>query len=141
VTHAASPGQIRTARETILVADDDKTIVALVSEFLRKNGFHPVPAFDSMQAMVGVRQSKPKAVLLDIAMPGGNGVDILKKLKAMVTTTHIPVIIMTGSTDPTMRDQCMGLGADHFLTKPVNLPELLSALNAVLGRPDTPPAT
>lgn len=124
----------------MLVADDDKTVVALLSEFLRKNNFHVVPAFDSMQAMVGVRQAKPKAVILDIGMPGGSGMDVLKKLKTMNTTSQIPVLILTGNTDPKVRQQAIELGADTFLSKPPNLPEILSALNAALGRPDSPPA-
>ena len=128
------------AREAVVVADDDKTVVLLVSEFLRKNGFHVIPAFDSMQAMVGVRQSKPKVVILDIGMPGGSGMDVMKKLKAMNTTSQIPVLILTGNTDPKMKEQCLGLGADDYLSKPVDLPVLLSAVNRALGRPDTPPA-
>lgn len=129
------------AKEAVVVADDDKTVVMLVAEFLRKNGFHVVPAFDSMQAMVGVRQAKPKAVILDIGMPGGTGVDVLKKLKTMNTTSQIPVIILTGSTDSAMKDQVMGMGADEFLTKPVDLDLLLKALNRVLGHPETPAAS
>jgi CheY-like chemotaxis protein len=141
VSIVSAPGQIRPqAKEPVLVADDDKTVVALLAEFLRKNNYHVVPAFDSMQAMVGVRQTKPKAVILDIAMPGGNGLDILKKLKTMNTTTQIAVIILTGSTDPKIKDQCLAAGADAFLSKPPNLPELLTVLNAAVGRPDTPAA-
>ncbi|HEX7938818.1 MAG TPA: response regulator, partial [Gemmatimonadaceae bacterium] len=68
MTSPAAPNRIRMAKETVLIADDDKTVVMLVAEFLRKSGFHVVPAFDSMQAMVGVRQAKPKVVVLDIAM-------------------------------------------------------------------------
>ena len=139
MTHA-SPGQIRSAKETVVVADDDKVVVALVAEFLRKNGFHVVPAFDSMQAMVGVRQAKPRAVVLDIAMPGGNGMDVLKKLKTMNTTTQIPVIILTGNTDPRTKDEALGLGADDYLTKPVDLPALLVALCRAVGRPEPPAA-
>lgn len=128
------------AKETVLIADDDKTVVMLVAEFLRKNGFHVVPAFDSMQAMVGVRQAKPRVVVLDIAMPGGGGMDVLKKLKSMTTTTQIPIIILTGSKDATLRDDAFNLGANEFLTKPVDLAALLSAINAALGRPDEPAA-
>lgn len=129
------------AKEAIVVADDDKVVVMLVSEFLRRNGFHVVLAFDSMQAMQGVRQAKPRAVILDIAMPGGTGVDVLKKLKTMNTTSDIPVIILTGSTDVNVKRECLQLGADGFLAKPVDLAALFSALNRALGRPDTPPAS
>ena len=123
------------AKEAIVVADDDKAMVMLVSEFLRQKGFHVAPAFDAMQAMVGVRQASPKAVILDIGMPGGSGMDILKKLKSMTKTSKIPVLILTGSTDQKTKDEAMGLGADGFLTKPVDLNQLYDALLKALGRP------
>jgi len=128
------------AREAILIADDDKAVVMLVSELLRKNGFHVVPAYDSMQAMVGARQTKPRLVILDISMPGGSGMDVLKKLKTMSTTKQIPVLILTGNTDAKMKDLCMDLGAADYLAKPVDLPALLAAINGALGRPAAPPA-
>lgn len=122
----------------IVVADDDKVIVTLVSEFLRKKGFRVFPAHDSMQAMVGVRQQNPKAVILDIGMPGGSGMDVLKKLKSMNTTSQIPVLILTGAIDPKMELTAKGLGADEFLMKPVNLHQLYDALARVLGLPPEP---
>lgn len=80
-------------------------------------------------------------MILDIGMPGGTGVDVLKKLKTMNTTSQIPVIILTGSTDPAMKDQVMGMGADDFLTKPVHLDQLLRSLNRALGHPEAPAAS
>jgi DNA-binding response OmpR family regulator len=138
---------VRAAREPIVVADDDRVVVTLVTEFLRKKGFTVFPAFDSMQAMLMARQNKPKAVILDVAMPGGSGMDVLKKLKMSNQTTQIPIIILTGSTDPAMRDAAMGLGAEEFLSKPVDLKVLHAAVLRALGRPleadepePTPPA-
>ena len=112
----------------------------LVTEVLRKNGFHVIPAFDSMQAMVGVRQSKPKLIVLDIAMPGGSGMDVLKKLKAMNTTSQVQILILTGTTDPKVKEQCLSLGATDYLTKPVDLAAQLAAVNRAMGRSDTPEA-
>jgi DNA-binding response OmpR family regulator len=130
-------------REPIVVADDDRVVVTLVTEFLRKKGFTVFPAFDSMQAMLGARQHKPKVLILDIAMPGGSGMDVLKKLKMSNQTTQIPIIILTGSTDATMRDGALDLGAEEFLTKPVDLKALHAAILRALGRPPEPdePAT
>ena len=122
----------------IVVADDDRTVVALLTEFLRKKGFQVSPAFDSMQAMVGVRQVNPKAVILDIGMPGGSGMDVLKKLKTMNTTTQIPVLILTGASDPKLAYAARDLGADEFLTKPVHLPDVYDALLRMLGLPPDP---
>ena len=129
---------VRVAKEPIVVADDDKVVVSLISEFLRKKGFTVFPAFDSMQAMLGARQARPKAVILDIAMPGGSGMDVLRKLKTMNTTSQIPVLILTGSTDPHMKEEALGHGADEFLTKPVDLNALYAALLRALGRPPEP---
>lgn len=125
-------------REPIVVADDDRVVVTLITEFLRSKGFTVFPAFDSMQAMLGARQHKPKALILDVAMPGGSGMDVLKKLKMSNQTTQIPIIILTGSTDPKMHDDAMGLGAEEFLKKPVDLKALHAAILRALGRPPEP---
>lgn len=126
------------AKDTILIADDDRTIVTMVSEYLRKQGFNVVIAFDSMQAMLGVRQASPKAVILDINMPGGTGIDVLKKLKAMNKTNQIPILVLTASLNPNIADEVKGLGADECLSKPVNLPLLLETLLRSLGRSPEP---
>jgi len=126
------------AKDTILIADDDRTIVTLVGEYLRKKGFHVIPAFDSMQAMMGIRQAAPKAVILDVNMPGGTGIDVIKKLKAMSKTSQIPVLVLTASDDPKHADEARALGADEFLTKPVNLGLLHAALLRALDRPAEP---
>jgi CheY-like chemotaxis protein len=122
-------------KETIVVADDDRVIQTLVAEFLRKKGFNVVPAFDSMQAMMGVRNTSPKAVILDINMPGGGGIDVLRKLKASTKTTQIPVLVITGSEDPKVSEEAHAVGAEAFLNKPVNLDALYAALMRALGRP------
>lgn len=122
-------------KDTVLIADDDRTIIVTVTEFLRKKGFNVIQAFDSMQAMLGARQSAPKAIILDINMPGGTGIDVLKKLKAMNKTAQIPVLMITSALEPSLADEVKGLGADEFLMKPVDLAALHAALLRVLGRP------
>ena len=123
-------------KDTIVVADDDRVIVALVADALRKAGFHVFAAFDSMQAMIGARQHNPKAIILDVAMPGGSGMDVLKKIKAMNKLSQIPIIVLTGATDPAMRDQAMAAGAEDFLTNPVDIPAVLSAVRKALRLPE-----
>ena len=122
-------------KESIVVADDDRVVQALVAEFLRKKGFNVVPAFDSMQAMMGVRNTAPKAVILDINMPGGGGIDVLRKLKASTRTTQIPVLVITASEDPKLAAEAREVGAEEFLTKPIDLEVLYVALLRALGRP------
>lgn len=126
------------AKDTVVVADDDRTVVTMVSAFLRTKGFSVLPAFDAMQAMLAVRNGNPKAVVLDIAMPGGTGLEVIRKLKAMTKTNHIPLIVLTGSDDPKAADEVRELGADEFLKKPVDLASLHDALRKVLGQPAQP---
>lgn len=129
------------AKDTVLIADDDRTLVTLVAAFLRTKGFDVIPAFDSMQAMMGIRRSEPKAVILDINMPGGTGIEVVRKMKAMTKMAQIPVVILTGSHDRKLADEARGLGASEFLSKPVDLPMLYAALLRALGRPPEVPET
>ena len=114
----------------ILVADDDKVLSAMLCGVLKEAGHICIPAFDSMQAMMNAMRQPLDLVLLDINMPGGTGVEVLKRLKNSSKTKRIPVVIITGSTDAALPEQAKALGAVQFLTKPVD-PELL--LQAVLA--------
>ena len=116
----------------ILVADDDRVVVHLLSALLRAKGHEVVPVFDGMQAiMFALRKPIPDAIILDINMPGGTGVETLKRLKASLITALTPVIVLSGTTDAQMPDKVRALGADAFLHKPVNPEALFAALAKV----------
>lgn len=117
----------------ILVADDDRIVVTLVAGLLRKKGHEVVQVFDAMQAfMFAVRAPGPDAIILDINMPGGTGIEAIKRLKSSLDTARIPVIILSGTTDPLMPEKVKALGADAFLSKPVDAAALYAALAKVL---------
>jgi CheY-like chemotaxis protein len=118
----------------VLVADDDRVISHLLCAVLREAGHQPVPAFDAMQTMMfAMRAPQPDVILLDINMPGGTGVEALRKLKASAKTMLIPVVVLSGSLDPAMPGVMLELGADEFLSKPPQLPEVIAALERVAG--------
>jgi CheY-like chemotaxis protein len=121
----------------ILVADDDRVISQLVCAIVRQAGHTPVPAFDSMQAMMfAIRSPVPDVIILDINMPGGTGIEALRKLKASARTLDVPVIVMSGSTEPGVIDQVLQLGAATFVGKPIVPEALMIALRKALGQPE-----
>jgi CheY-like chemotaxis protein len=116
----------------ILVADDDRIVVHLVASLLRGKGHEVVPVFDAMQAiMFSMRRPLPDAIILDINMPGGTGIETLKRLKASQITALIPVIVLSGTTDAQMPSTVQALGAEAFLQKPVNPEALFAVLHKV----------
>lgn len=120
----------------ILVADDDRIVVHLLAGLLRAKGYQVTPVFDAMQAfMYAMRRPPPDAIVLDINMPGGTGVEAIKRLKTSLNTAGIPVIVLSGTTDPKMPETVKTLGADAFLPKPVNADALFAALQKVLPAP------
>lgn len=124
--------------KTVLIADDDQALAHLLAASLEAQGFRVELAFDAMQASMLVRRSPPAAVLLDILMPGGTGLDVLKRLKASTQAARIPVVAMSASTDPELPAKVRGLGAAEFLQKPVELEALVALLRRLLDAPGRP---
>jgi CheY-like chemotaxis protein len=105
---------------------------------VREAGHVPIPAFDAMQAMMfAIKHPVPDCIILDIHMPGGAGLDTLRKIKTSAKTSHIPVIVISGSTDAGITEQVMQLGAVTFLGKPLVPEALLVAMRKAFGQ-ETP---
>jgi CheY-like chemotaxis protein len=122
------------ARETILVADDDRVVVELLSLWLEAHGFTVARAADGMQVIMMVRRAPPAAILLDLMMPGGTGFDVLTRLHSNAAMKSIPVIAMSASVDPDLPHKALQSGADAFLYKPVEQEELLATIRGVLEK-------
>ncbi len=118
---------------TVLVADDDRVQTLMVSGRLKAKGFRVSVAFDAVQAWITAIQTRPDAIILDIQMPGGTGIAVLKQLKASTKTCQIPVIVLSGSIEPNTISTVMDLGADEFLPKPVDLEKLHLTLTRLTG--------
>ncbi|MGA2482518.1 MAG: response regulator [Candidatus Acidiferrales bacterium] len=117
----------------ILVADDSHFQVQLLSRFLTGKGFAVIASFDSLQAWMTALREAPDAILLDITMPGGSGLEVLRKLKFSSKTQQVPVIVMTATSDPQLEQEAKDLGAAEFLHKPVDQEKLIGALTRLLG--------
>lgn len=118
---------------TVLLADDDKVQTLMLSAQLRAEGYRVEAAFDATQTFTSAIRTPPDAIVLDIQMPAGTGMLALERLKASTKTSHIPVIVLSGSTDPKAEAEVRARGADVYLSKPVDVPELLGTLARVLG--------
>ncbi len=117
----------------ILIADDSRFQIALLTAALRERGFEVVVAEDAMQAGMIALRTAPDAIVLDINMPGGSGIEVLKRLKRSTKTQRIPVVIVSGSNDSDVRQVAMKLGVADFLPKPVDVDQLGKALSDLLS--------
>ena len=122
----------RIAKPTILVADDDRVLAQLLSSRLSKANYAVVVSYDAMHAFMAALRLAPAAVILDINMPGGTGLEVLKRLKSSNKTNLIPVIVLSGSLDPADVQNVIDMGADEFLGKPPDFARLEDALTRLL---------
>jgi CheY-like chemotaxis protein len=117
----------------VLVADDCPLQLRVMSSGLSKSGFKVSLATDALQAWMTALRESPDAIILDINMPGGTGLEVLKRLRRTTKTQTIPVIIVSGSVDPCVERTVKSMGAAEFFHKPVNMDELCVAVCRVLA--------
>jgi len=119
----------------LLIADDDRALSLLLSTRLRAKGWTVDVAHDAMQALMFAMRSSPDAIMLDIAMPGGTGIDALTKLKRSAKTSQIPVVVLSGSIEPKDEPNVLALGAAAFMRKPPDVDLLNELLLKLVGAP------
>jgi two-component system response regulator MtrA len=126
-----------TMRQRILVVDDDASLAEMLTIVLRGEGFDTAVIGDGTQALTAVRELRPDLVLLDLMLPGMNGIDVCRVLRA---DSGVPIVMLTAKTDTV--DVVLGLesGADDYVIKPFKPKELVARIRARLRRTDTEPA-
>jgi phosphate regulon transcriptional regulator PhoB len=120
--------------KTILVVDDEKDLVELVGYNLGKEGFIILQAFDGESALETVRRKKPDMLILDLMLPGLNGLDICRILRSKPETEAIPIIMLTAKGEEVDKIIGLEIGADDYITKPFNIRELLARVRSLLRR-------
>lgn len=121
----------------IVVVDDHKDIRELVTRYLGEHGYRVSAAENARAFMKLLETSAPDLLVLDIMMPGGDGLALCRELRA--TNRHIPIIFLTAMADDTDRIIGLEMGGDDYLTKPFNPRELLARIKAVLRRAQSLP--
>jgi two-component system, OmpR family, alkaline phosphatase synthesis response regulator PhoP len=117
--------------KTILVVDDEPKIVQLVRDYLERAGFAVRSAGDGKTALLLARTEKPDLLVLDLGLPGLDGLDVTRELRK---SSNAPIIMLTARSDETDKLVGLELGADDYLTKPFSPKELVARVRAVFRR-------
>ena len=115
----------------ILVVDDEPAMVGAITALVGTAGHQVITAYDGEAALRRFEEEAPDLVLLDLAMPGRDGVDVCREIRR---TSQTPVIVLTGEADELAKVEALDAGADDYVTKPFGKQELLARIRAVMRR-------
>lgn len=123
-------------KNRILAVDDEENILELVKYNLTREGFDVLCATSGEEALKAARKEPPDLLLLDLMLPGVNGMEVMRRLKSDAATKEIPIVMLTVKRDDV--DVIMGLemGADDYITKPFSPKVLVARVKAILRRKD-----
>jgi len=115
---------------TVLVVDDNKDAVDIISRLLAQHGLNALRAYSGQECLELVRSCTVDVIVLDVMMPGMDGLEVCRHLKQDASTP--PIILLTAKDDMTTRSAGMSLGASEFLVKPVNPHVLIACIHTLL---------
>ena len=119
--------------DTILVVDDEMRIIDLARMYLEQDGYRVIFATDGVKARRMILDKAPSLVVLDLMLPGMDGLEVCRKVRA---ESDVPIIMLTARNDDIDKIVGLELGADDYLTKPFNPRELVARIKAILRRSD-----
>jgi two-component system, cell cycle response regulator DivK len=121
-------------RATIMVAEDNEPSRDALSRRLERRGYRILPAVDGEQAVAIARSALPDLILMDLGLPGIDGWEATRQLKADAATRHIPLIVLSAHAMIHDREMALAAGGDDFDTKPVRFEQLLAKIETLLAR-------
>ena len=120
-------------KKTILIVDDEKMIINLLTHNLTKEGYNVIEANDGLEAISKAQEQKPDLILLDIMIPKLDGLSVCKRIK---NTMNVPILMVTAKDEELDKIVGLELGADDYITKPFSVRELLARVKANLRKSD-----
>jgi DNA-binding response OmpR family regulator len=117
----------------LLVVDDDKEIVDSLGLRLRREGYEVTVAYDGEEALVRVKEDNPDVILLDLMLPRVNGFEVLKEIRQKYKDKWRPIIIISAKHELEAVKECYGLEADHYLTKPCSIENILRGIETMIS--------
>jgi len=121
-------------KETILIVEDEKDIAKMLDYNLKKEGYKTLVAHDGEDAIDAANTKQPDLILLDLMLPGMDGLEVCKTLKGESKTALLPIIMLTAKSQESDKVVGLELGADDYVTKPFSPRELIARIKAVLRR-------
>ncbi len=119
---------------TVLIVDDEKSIVDILSFNLRREGFETIAAYDGHEGLSIAQNRNPDLVLLDVMLPHLDGFEVCRRLRE---SSNIPIIMLTAREEETDKVLGLDLGADDYITKPFSIKELMARVKANIRRNET----
>jgi PAS domain S-box-containing protein len=113
------------ARLKVFIADDNETNTNVFTDYLRSRGYEVDVAHNGADALLRLREAKPDLILMDIQMPGMDGLEVMQQVRKDDGLQHIPIVALTALAMPGDRDRCLAAGADEYLSKPISLQRLI----------------
>jgi two-component system cell cycle response regulator DivK len=113
---------------TVLIVEDNEKNMKLARDVLQAKGYQTLEAETGEEGVRLAKERKPDLVLMDIQLPGINGIEAFRQIRADPKTARIPVVALTASVTPTDRSQITAAGFDAFVGKPINLKEFLDTV-------------
>ena len=130
------PPHVAETRPFVLIVDDEPEVLDMLKMILesQEEKLDIATAQSGVEALLLIGEKKPDLLILDIMLPGMNGIEVCTKLKSSPTTHNIKIVAITGIHDPTLRDRILNAGADLFLTKPLDVLEFRKASLRLIHR-------
>ena len=125
------------ARHRILLVEDDEAMIRLVRSLLEMSGYDVSVVRCGITALTCVADSQPSLVILDVGLPDMNGYEVSRRLRHETNSWTMPILMLTGMDKPVDQLRGFASGADAYLTKPCDPPELLNTVSLLLGQPNT----
>lgn len=123
-----------TEMKTILVVEDNEPSRDALSRRLRRWGYRVVLATDGREAVTAAFEARPDVILMDLGLPGIDGWEATRRVKASPATRHIPIIVLSAHATTHDRDLALEAGGDDFDTKPVRFEQLVTKIEALLAK-------
>lgn len=118
----------------VLVVDDYADARAMYAAWLRVSGYRVVEAASAVEALLLATQDPPEAILMDLSMPGIDGLEATRRLKADPRTRHIPILAMTGHVESRVAVDAVAAGCDGFIVKPSPAPDVVRVIGSLIQR-------